>query len=59
MGINSWLLDWCRYEGCGFYNNGTFFNDYNLLQRDGTHLSRKGKWIFGSRLANLVWRALT
>jgi len=47
-----------HHEGFGFYANGTFFNDYNLLERDGTHLSRKGESIFGSRLANLVWRAL-
>ena len=40
------------------HDNGTFFNDYNLLERDGIHLSRKGKGIFGNRLANLVWRAL-
>jgi len=58
MGIDSWLRGWCRCEGFGFYVNGTFFNDYNLLQRDGTHPSRKGKGIFGNRLANLVWRAL-
>jgi len=36
----------------------TFFNDHNLLERDGTHLPRGGKGIFGSRLASLVWRAL-
>jgi len=58
MGTNSWLRGWCRREGFGFYDNGTFFNDYNPLERDGTHLSTKGKGIFGSRLANLVWRAL-
>jgi len=55
-GINSWLCGWCHHEGFGFYDNGTFFNDYNLLERDG--MSRKGKGIFGNRLANLVWRAL-
>jgi len=54
MSINSWLRGWCCHEGFGFYDNGTFFDDYNLLERDGTHLSRRGKGIFGSRLANLV-----
>jgi len=58
MGINSWLHGWCRHEGFGFYDNGTFFNDNNPLKRHGTHLSRKGKGIFGNRLASLVWRAL-
>ena len=42
----------------GFYDNGTFFDDYNLLEKNGTHLSRRGKGIFGNRLANLVCRAL-
>jgi len=58
MSINSWLRGWCCREGFGFYDSGTFFNDYNLLERDEIHLSRKGKGIFGNRLANLVWRAL-
>jgi len=58
MGINSWLCGWCRCEGFGFYDSGTFFNDYNLSERDGTHLSRRGKGIFGNRLASLEWRAL-
>ncbi|GAB0204056.1 hypothetical protein GRJ2_002871200 [Grus japonensis] len=57
MHINSWLRSWCHHEGFGFYDNGTFF-DYNLLERDGIHLSRRGKGIFGSRLANLVKQAL-
>ncbi|GAB0210389.1 hypothetical protein GRJ2_003504700 [Grus japonensis] len=56
--INSWLRVWCHREGFGFYDNGTFYDDYNLLERDGIHLSRRGKGIFGSRLANLVKRAL-
>jgi len=58
MGSSSWLHGWCRRECFGFYVNGTFFNDYNLLERDGTHLSRRDKGIFGNKLANLVWRAL-
>jgi len=39
-------------------SNGTFFNDYNLLGRDGIYLSRRGKGFCGSSLANLVWQAL-
>ncbi|PKU28829.1 suppression of tumorigenicity 5 [Limosa lapponica baueri] len=58
MHINSWLHGWCHCEGFGFYDNGTFFDDYGLLERDEIHLSRRGKGIFGSRLANLMKRAL-
>ena len=58
MQINFWLRGWCHREGFGFYDNGTFFDDYSLLGRDGIHLSRRGKGIFGSRLANLVRWAL-
>jgi len=58
MDINSWLCGWCRREGFGIYDNGTYFNDYNLLERDGTHLSRRGKRIFCNRPASLLWRAL-
>jgi len=58
MVINSWFSGWCLREGFGFYDNGKFSNDYILLERDGTHLSRKGKGIFGNRLDNLLWRAL-
>jgi len=58
MGINSWLHGWCCHEVFGFYDNGTFFNDYHLLERDGTHLSGKGKGIFDNMLASLLWRAL-
>ena len=58
MYINSWLHGWCHREGFGFYDNGVFFNDNNMLGRDGIHLSKRGKGIFSSRLANLVRRAL-
>ena len=58
MNINSWLRGWCCHEGFCFYDKGMFFNDNNLLGRDGNHLSRRGKGIFGSRLINMVWRAL-
>ncbi|XP_010130394.1 PREDICTED: FERM, RhoGEF and pleckstrin domain-containing protein 2, partial [Buceros rhinoceros silvestris] len=37
-----------------FKSGGTFFDGYNLLVKDGIHLSEKGKGIFGSRLADLV-----
>jgi len=58
MSINSWLCGWCHCESFGFCDNRTFCNDYNLLESDGTHLSRRGEGIFGNRLASLVWRAL-
>jgi len=40
---NSWLHDWCHCDGLGFYDNGKFFNDYSLLERDGTHLLEKAR----------------
>ena len=58
MHINSWLRGWCRHEGFGFYDSKAFFEDYNMLGRDGIHLSRRGKGIFSNRLANLVRWAL-
>jgi len=58
MNINSWLCGWCCHEGLGFYDNGTFFNDYNLLGMDGIQLSRRGKRICGRRLTSLVWQTL-
>jgi len=42
----------------GFYDNGTFYEDYKLLERDGIPLSRRGRAIFVNRLANLVKHAL-
>ena len=57
MNVNSWLHGWCLHEDFGFYDNGTFFNDYNLLGKDGIHLS-ESNGIFGSRLASLGKRAL-
>jgi len=51
MSIHTWLRGWCCCEGFGFYDNGTFFNDYNLLERNEVPLSRKGQGTFGNRLA--------
>uniref|UniRef100_A0A8C8RI01 C2H2-type domain-containing protein n=1 Tax=Pelusios castaneus TaxID=367368 RepID=A0A8C8RI01_9SAUR len=56
--VNAWLRRWCYQEGFGFLDHGMLFQEEGLLGRDGLHLSRKGKSIFGSRLANLVRRAL-
>jgi len=54
MNMNSWLRGWCHREGYGFYDNGTSFSDYNVLGKNGFHLSRRRKRIFGNRLFNLV-----
>lgn len=54
MQINYQLCDWCLHEGFGFYDNGRFFGDYSLLERDGIHLSRRDEGIFGNRLANML-----
>lgn len=35
-----------------------FLDVYSMLGRDGIHLFRKGKGIFGSRLASVVKRAI-
>lgn len=58
MQINFCLCGWCFCEGFAFFDNRTFFYDYSLLGRDGIYLSRRGKVIFGSRLANLARWAL-
>lgn len=55
MQISFWLHGWGCFESFGFHENRTFCDDYCLLGRDGIHLSRRGKGIFGSRLATL-WR---
>lgn len=33
--INICLHGWCHWEGFAFYNNGLYFNDCSLLNRDG------------------------
>lgn len=37
MHINVCLHGWCHHEGFGFYDIGTFFNEYNLLEGDEIH----------------------
>lgn len=37
-----------------FYTNRIFYEDYNLLWRDGIHLSKRGWATSGSKLTNLV-----
>jgi len=56
--VNSCILGWCRHEDFDFNDNGTFFDDCNLSERDWIHLSRRSKGTFGSSLDNLVWRVL-
>ncbi|KAG6933402.1 hypothetical protein G0U57_019236 [Chelydra serpentina] len=56
--VNEWLRRWCRREGFGFFDHGMVFQEEGVLGRDGLHLTKRGKSIFGSRLANLVRRAL-
>lgn len=41
MHMNSWLHGWCQCEGFSFYENGTFYEDYDLLERKGIYLSRR------------------
>ncbi|XP_065410850.1 uncharacterized protein LOC135973127 isoform X2 [Chrysemys picta bellii] len=56
--VNEWLRRWCRREGFGFFDHGMVFQEEGVLGRDGLHLTKRGKSIFASRLANLVRRAL-
>nr|XP_048673056.1 uncharacterized protein LOC125620874 isoform X1 [Caretta caretta] len=56
--VNEWLHRWCRREGFGFFDHGMVFHEGGVLGRDGLHLTKRGKSIFASRLANLVRRAL-
>ncbi|XP_074975977.1 uncharacterized protein LOC142069262 [Caretta caretta] len=58
MKVREWLHRWCRREGFGFFDHGTVFQEGGVLGRDGLHLTKRGKSIFASRLANLVRRAL-
>lgn len=43
MQIDFWLHGWCYLEDSGFNDDGTSFDDYSLLRRDGIHLSRSGQ----------------
>lgn len=52
--LNVCLRGWCCQEGFNFLDHGMLFWEERLLSRDGIHLSRKEKSIFGFRLANLV-----
>ncbi|CAM5099962.1 unnamed protein product [Natator depressus] len=54
--VNAWLQGWCHQEGFSFLDHGMLFQEEGLLSRDGVHRLRKGKSIFGYRLANLVRR---
>nr|XP_014432603.1 uncharacterized protein LOC106732511 [Pelodiscus sinensis] len=56
--VNAWLRRSCRRKGFGFLDHGILFQEEGMLSREGVHLSRKGKKVFGFRLANLVRRAL-
>ncbi|CAM5160534.1 unnamed protein product [Natator depressus] len=56
--VNEWLRRWCQREGFGFFDHGIVFQEGGVLGRDGLHLTKRGKSIFASRLANLVRRAL-
>ncbi|XP_053898073.1 cytosolic Fe-S cluster assembly factor NUBP1 isoform X1 [Malaclemys terrapin pileata] len=56
--VNKWLRRWCWREGFRFFDHGMVFLEGGVLGRDGLHLTKRGKNIFASRLANLVRRAL-
>ncbi|XP_059573298.1 uncharacterized protein LOC132244815 [Alligator mississippiensis] len=56
--VSQHLWSWCRQAGLGFLDNDPCFWVGDLLGWDGLHLSRKGKRVFSSRLADLVQQAL-
>ncbi|XP_073435803.1 uncharacterized protein [Dendrobates tinctorius] len=56
--VNNWLRRWCRQQRFGFLDHGVNYLYDGLLARDGVHLTKTGKQVFGSRLATLVRRAL-
>lgn len=51
-------IGWCLCKGFYFYDDGTFYQDYNLLGTNGIHLSGRDRVVFGSTLANIVRQAL-
>lgn len=55
---NMWLRCCCQCEGFGFLDNGQIFQGGGLLSKDGIHLTRTGKNIFGHCLANRLRTAL-
>ncbi|KYO32950.1 hypothetical protein Y1Q_0011274 [Alligator mississippiensis] len=56
--VNMWLRWWCQCEDLSFFENGWMFLGGGLLLRDGIHLMRMGKSVFGHHLVSLVRRAL-
>lgn len=57
--VNSWLQTWCWQQDFGFYDHGTLFEDQWLLRKDKIHLTKHGKGVFASRMADLVRRILS
>ncbi|PKU33782.1 rna-directed dna polymerase from mobile element jockey- hypothetical protein [Limosa lapponica baueri] len=53
MQVNDWLWSWYWRQSFGFYDHGTQFADQHLLGRDGIHLTKQGKSIFASKMADL------
>ena len=56
--VNDWLRRWSRREGFGFWDHGLRFLEDGLLAKDGLHLTRTGKNVFGHSMRNLIRRAL-
>ena len=56
--VNDWLRRWCRRESFGFWDQGLRYLEDGLLARDGLHLTRAGKNVFGDSMKNLITRTL-
>lgn len=51
--VNAWLRGWCHAQGFGFCDIGCIFEGLGVLMLDGAQLSRWGKSVVGSKLAEL------
>ena len=56
MHVCNWLWSWSWQQDFGFYNYRTLFAHQCLLGRDEIVLTKWGKGIFASRMADLVKR---
>ena len=56
--VNCWLKGWCHQGNFEFLDHGLHYLHEGLLTRDGLHLTRTGKNVFGRHLTQLIQRAL-
>jgi len=49
--VNIWLQSWYQQQGFGFCDCGMLLRHHCMLRRDEIHLTKRGKGMFGSRMA--------